>query len=178
MTTNRIKVSRADKGIKAILIAAHPTWTGRKVHVQPATEYKMANYWDGGSRDYVMAYELATGRVYGPAIHTENPINGAAHATVRIPEGVLIVEHSVFCGKDAGVTIYAHPANMPRLLPTDEAALTDKERAIIAVINCGKDQGMAFSHFGGEERTTVRAMARRGLVKVVGTDGVWIHATI
>lgn len=116
MSNTAIKIRKSDKGIKAIISAAHPTYEGRKIRVKAATEYKMANYWDGGSRDYVMAYDLATGRAYGPAIHTTNPMNGSAHSTVAIPAGVLIVEHSIFCGQDAGITIYANPANMPQFI--------------------------------------------------------------
>jgi hypothetical protein len=111
-----LKVSRANKAFKPIIAACYPKWTGRKLRVETATEYRMENYWDGGSRCYVLAYDLKTGRSYGPAVHTTNPMHGAAHSIVNIPDGVLLVEHSIFCGKDAGVTIYANPANMPSLL--------------------------------------------------------------
>lgn len=114
--TTRTKLSKADKAIKPILAACYPDWKGRKLAVAAAETYQMADYWDGGSRSYVKAYDLASGKVVDPASMTHNPMNGSAHARVTIPDGVLLVEHSIFCGKDGGVTIYANLANMPRLL--------------------------------------------------------------
>lgn len=114
---NAIKVSKSDKAIKAVLVACFPEWKGRKVRVQVATRYQMQNYWDGGSRCYVMAYSLATGKAAAPSTATTSPFQAAAAATVEIPDGTLLVEHQIFCGKDAGITIYVNPANMAPLLP-------------------------------------------------------------
>ena len=33
-----------------------------------------------------------------------------------LPPEVLVVEHTVFCGQDLGIRIYAHPCWAPRLL--------------------------------------------------------------
>lgn len=118
----RIKVSKSDKTLKAIVLACYPEWAGRKLFVCAATDYDMANYWDGGSRDYAMAFNLTTKIASEPAYATTNPMNRVAHKTVQIPEGVVIVEHSYFCGKDSGVTIYVNPANLARFLPAPIAA--------------------------------------------------------
>lgn len=42
---------------------------------------------------------------------------GAAHATVEIPDGVALVEHTIFQGEDTGVTIHVNAATFPRALP-------------------------------------------------------------
>lgn len=42
-----------------------------------------------------------------------NPVEGK---TVELSPEVLIVEHSIFCGKDSGITVYVHPSVMPKLL--------------------------------------------------------------
>jgi hypothetical protein len=34
-----------------------------------------------------------------------------------MPPNVIVVEHSIFCGKDVGITIYVRPANLAKLLP-------------------------------------------------------------
>jgi len=49
---------------------------------------------------------------------------------------------------------------------------------ILAVIRCGLDQGMEASAFGGDERAAVLAMARRGKVRIVSRDKVWVYATL
>lgn len=112
-----IKVRRSDKAIKPILAACYPNWNGRKITIKAASTYRMANYWADGSRDEVKAYSLVDGQVAETLQAASNPMNGAAHAELEIPAGVLLVEHSVFCGQDAGVTIYVHPSNLRGLLP-------------------------------------------------------------
>jgi hypothetical protein len=113
------KVSRADKSIKQILAATYPEYKGRKISVSPATRYQLSDYWSEGSRNYAKAYNLATGTAASPegAVHT--PFNSAAHAEIRIPVGVLIVEHTIFCGHDCGITIYANPENLTKFLPAE-----------------------------------------------------------
>jgi hypothetical protein len=115
--TNRIKVSKSDKSLKKIVEACYPEWRGRKLHVEAATSYQLSNYWSEGSRDYVRAFDLASGKIADTMRLSGNPFTPEAHARVEIPEGVVFVEHSIFCGKDRGVTIYVNPANMPKFLP-------------------------------------------------------------
>lgn len=112
-----IAVSKTDPTIRRILAACYPGYRGRKIRIEPATSYAMSDYWDGGSRAYAIAYDLATGRTAPPATATHNPMNGAAHATITIPDGILIVEHSIFMGKCAGIRIYATPTTIAPLLP-------------------------------------------------------------
>lgn len=112
------KVSKSDKAIRAILSVCYPGWTGRKVSVRVATQYQMADYWDGGSRSFVVGYELATGRKAETLGASQIPMNRLAHAVVSIPAGVALVEHSIFCGRDAGVTVVVRPEDAVRLLPS------------------------------------------------------------
>lgn len=77
----------------------------------------MSDYFSEGSRNFARAYDLATGRVAQPLAAAGTPWNAQAHARIEIPAGVAIVEHSIFCGKDAGVTIYVRPENLAPLLP-------------------------------------------------------------
>jgi hypothetical protein len=112
-----IKVSITDPVIRKIVSACYPNYKGRKIKVEAKTTYVMSNYWDGGSRDYAVAYHLASGETAQPSVVTANPMRGQAHAQVDIPEGVAIVEHSIFQGKDVGIRIYVNPANMGKFLP-------------------------------------------------------------
>jgi hypothetical protein len=112
-----IKVSITDPAIRKIVSACYPAYKGRKIKVEAKTKYYMSNYWDGGSRDYAIAYHLASGATAAPTVSTTNPMRGQAHAEIEIPEGVAIVEHSIFQGKDVGIRIYVNPANMGKFLP-------------------------------------------------------------
>lgn len=106
--TNATKTN--SKLARRIALACYPEYKGRKIKVASEATYRMENYWDGGSRCYAKAYDLKTGTVAAADIATTNPMNGKAHAEIEIPAGVAIVEHSIFCGKDCGITIYVNPA--------------------------------------------------------------------
>ena len=97
------------KQAKTIAKKAFPEYRGRKIRVVEAKSYRMADYWDGGSRCYVRAFEIASEKIADPKPATNVPWSGSANATFEIPEGVAIVEHQIFCGKDAGITIYLAP---------------------------------------------------------------------
>ena len=53
-----------------------------------------------------------------------------SEATVDLTEDIVIICHSIFCGKDSGITIYSHPNNAPKWLP-EKPDLTDNERILL-----------------------------------------------
>lgn len=73
--------------------------------------------WEGGSKnEYAGVREDGTtAKLYAPAPWV-NPIEGKEF---ELPVDVLIVEHTYFCGKDLGITIYAHPSHAPKILPAE-----------------------------------------------------------
>ena len=85
--------------------SAYPEYRGRKIRTAVRASYTMADYWDGGSRYYVRAVELATGRIVDPSTFAQNPMNRAAHATFQIPAGIALIEHAISCGTDCGLTV-------------------------------------------------------------------------
>lgn len=104
MTNNKMTAEQ-----KKLALSAFPGYRGRKFSVRTSRTYRMEDYWDGGSRTYVKAVDVATGRVGEPAAMVHNPMNGAAHAEFAIPAGVALIEHSFFCGKDCGLTFVTAP---------------------------------------------------------------------
>lgn len=99
------------KIVKALAKVAYPDYRGRKFSVRQTRTYTMEDYWDGGSRCYAVAVDLATGKMAASQPVARNPFNAAAHATFEIPAGVGILERHVFCGKDVGITLHvAAPA--------------------------------------------------------------------
>ncbi len=99
------------KFCRRLALVAFPEYRGRKIRVEIAAEYRMESYWDGGSRRDCRAVDLTTGKVAPPVPAATNPMNPQAHAVVRIPSGIAIVEHQIFCGQDAGITIYLTQEN-------------------------------------------------------------------
>jgi len=95
---------------KQIALACYPGYRGRKVKVEVRETYTLADYWDGGSREYATAYELATGTKQWPTVACGIPWSNVANSTVTIPAGWAVVVHYIFCGKDCGIRIYINPS--------------------------------------------------------------------
>lgn len=99
--------------IKAIIAATFPSYNGRKIKVQ-VQDYplRVESYWSGGSRDYFAAFNFNTQRATAVP-QNGTPFDGGPIAPngVLIPQHACIVRHSIFCGKDSGLTILVNPTN-------------------------------------------------------------------
>lgn len=107
--------------VKRLAKLAYPDYQGRKFRIETRDSYTMSNYWDGGTRNYARAVQLDTGKTLSPTMLTEFPYDESAHVAVHIPPGWAILEHSIFCGKDCGITLY---------VPTTNPALTSAAPAL------------------------------------------------
>lgn len=95
-----------------------PAYRGRdSVRVRVQESVRVHDYWDGGGRTYAYFVDLQTRRVLSSdAILQEarqtmsNPF-GLAMVTITLRPGVALVEHSIFCGKDVGLSLIVHPAD-------------------------------------------------------------------
>ena len=106
-------ISITRKQALPILTRSFPEYTGRKIKIEfTETVILNATYWDGGTRSSYAAV-LADGshkrlRSFAP---WDNPAEGKK---ITLSVDVLIIEHSIFCGKDCGIRIYAHPTHLPK----------------------------------------------------------------
>lgn len=90
-----------------------------------------AGLWDGGSRDMFSALRLADGAtVPMPGQHLA-PWDNRSDQKVTLAPGIAIVEHSIFAGKDMGLTFYLHPTDAAPLLPAPQAGLTELEQLVL-----------------------------------------------
>lgn len=109
----RIKLNA--KQYRPVVSAAFPQYKGRTVNIEfrNTLTFNDTN-WGGGSHN-----SYATVSADGKARHLIVPApwgNAVEGKTVEMPTNVLVVEHSIFCGQDCGITIYAHPCHMPKWL--------------------------------------------------------------
>jgi hypothetical protein len=128
-----IHLTGKEPGVAELVRAAFPNYTGRKFRLEVSDHpINLASYWDGGSRDYFVLISLATLR------HVDIPAQSAFDPQVRgldkvtLPDGVACIEHSIFCGKDSGITIHVSPSNATPLLPTATDELTREERIVLS----------------------------------------------
>ena len=96
-------------------------YTGQKFKAEPAESVFIpadAGLWSGGSRNTYSAIELATGRAAAVSDNITNPWSADRQdRTVPLRAGFAIVKHSIFCGKDFGLTFFVHPSDITKLLP-------------------------------------------------------------
>ena len=118
----RIKIT-PDETIKGIVRAAFPGYRGRKYRLEIQDRpLDVRSYWDGGSRAYFTFVSVATGQVAPMPAQSafDKQIGGADQVT--LPDGIVCVEHSIFCGKDAGVTVHIPPSMAPKMFPLPQEA--------------------------------------------------------
>lgn len=120
----------------------------RKYKAVITTEVSMFdNHWSGGSRTYYRGVDLATGKIYEPSIpECGTPFTPDA-PTVVLEPGKAIVTHSIFQGKDTGITIYLHPENINKLVTADTPTLSEDEEIVLQYTRCRKSSYGGISNY-------------------------------
>lgn len=103
-----MKVKKSD--VRPILMASFPGYNGRKFQVEftDAVWFSDTN-WGGGSRTYYRFVNMDNGMNAALSVPApwNNPYEGQR---MELPENIVVVAHSIFCGQDMGITFYAHPS--------------------------------------------------------------------
>lgn len=115
---NRVKLTKLDGTLKQIVQAAYPSYRGRTFYLEVQDRpLNVKSYWSGGSRDYFTFVNVATMETLSVPAQSwfDRQIPGAE--AVMLPDGFVCVEHSIFCGKQVGLTIHIPASMAPRMLP-------------------------------------------------------------
>lgn len=112
----------------ALMQAAFPGYRGRTYRISDSTPTHLDSYWDGGSRDYFVFIRMADLKTL--AVEANHPFyckDKPRTLKHGLPAGIALVEHSICCGKDCGLTIYFPKAEAdPELTSASaELALTE-----------------------------------------------------
>ncbi len=138
----------ADATIRNIVSATFPNYRGRKFRLNVSdSPLNVRSSWDGGSRSYYRFVNLATLQTSSevPAQSAfDQPIVGAD--AVVLPDGFACVEHSIFCGNDAGITIHIRPENGARFLPAP-VELTREQRIVLVATRSLKSSYQGISNY-------------------------------
>jgi len=163
--------------VKALAHQAFPGYNGRKFKLDNSGyKVNLTSHWDGGSRDQFVVLQLGTNAT--KAI----PQNGTMFDRVSvddvdIPVGFVIVEHSIFCGKDLGITFHVNPETAIGFLPNAEP-LTPFERIVLTATRNLKasydgrkprlDEALRQGMSLGEYEATKENLIFRGLLNKAG----------
>jgi hypothetical protein len=107
-----MKLRKSD--VATLIAASFPNYRGRLFTGRVATDVCFGDLnWSGGSRSQYVILDLATGRRADLRQLSRNapwsqPMEGA---TVPIPAGMVVVEHTISAGNDRGLTFHHNPAD-------------------------------------------------------------------
>lgn len=125
-----VYVDKPDRLIRQIVEVTFPGYSGRKFKISTDIPDRLDSYWDRGSRESFAFYCLDTERAAGvksnhPLFERENP-----SVLDELPRRILLVKHSIFRGKDMGITIYANAEDLAPILP-ERAQTTEDEQIVL-----------------------------------------------
>lgn len=102
--------------VKQILAITFPEYAGRTFRVEYCTQVGFYDTnWGGGTRNTYAAVQMKTGKV-GRLVAKAPWINTVEGQRIDLPEDMVIVEHSIFCGKDMGIRFYVHESHRQSFL--------------------------------------------------------------
>ena len=121
--------------------ALRGSYTGKKFKAVVCTEMTIpmdAGLWSGGSRAEYSAINLENGKSMPFQGSNLAPWDGGRrdHKVTIVP-GMAVVLHSMFCGKDMGLTFYIHPDNATKMLPAP-VELSKEEKVVLTTIRSYK----------------------------------------
>lgn len=132
---------------------AFPDYTGRKFQVHVCESVNIRSCWEGGSRDFfkfVRLHDMFCSAEMPQQSAYDAPIRGGDD--VKLVPGLVCVEHSIFCGKDTGITIHVHAENAPKYLPAP-VDLTEDEKTVLSYTKSCKSSYAGISNFRFHEAT-------------------------
>jgi len=117
--------------VRELARVTFPAYAGRQFSICVTERVTLSGlYWDGGSRDTYAAFTL-TDPPRGVELPT--PEYGSLETpVVSLRPGFGIAEHTIFRGKDLGLTFHIHPADAVALLPAP-VELGEPDRLVLAM---------------------------------------------
>lgn len=143
--------------IAAVCKVAFPDYTGKKCQLHYTDHpINMASYWSGGSRNFYVIVRLSDMKVMSiPQQSMFDPQINGIEAFV-IPQGYVVVEHCIFCGKDMGLTVNARTDGI-KLIAEQAPELTRAEIMVLVATKALK------SSYGGVSDYRAHELRRKGL---------------
>ena len=124
--------------VKAIALRLFPGYTGRSFQVKPFSgPMRLTSCWEGGSREYWAVMNLATG-ASGAVPENGTPFTPQLAEVKELPINGVIGLHSIFCGRDHGITLYVHPDNLRAYQIEAPDTLSFDEKVVLVSTRCYK----------------------------------------
>ena len=109
---------------------AFPAYRGQHYKIRGVTAVDLRSYWDGGSRDY-FTIVCVDGRSLPVPVQSAYDKAVAGADSFIIPDGFAVVEHSIFRGKDLGLTLLVPEQRLAHYLPAETHSLSDEQEVVL-----------------------------------------------
>lgn len=128
--------------VEYIVNKAFPGYNGKMFQVKVAESVTLHGVnWSGGSRNSWAVVSLKDDEKVGRLDNMMAPWDerNPEGTKVELTSEFVVVEHCIFCGKDLGITIYAHPNSIVKELvePMVSTDMEKKRLHIVMSIFCG-----------------------------------------
>jgi hypothetical protein len=101
--------------VVAQYVRQFPNYRGRKpVRIRASKSCHISDYWSEGSRTYSVFVDFKTGKALSDSEVGFQVQTIANPFSLRIGDfdlkpGIVVVENTIFCGKDLGIRVVVHP---------------------------------------------------------------------
>jgi len=112
---DKIAVRKAE--VAELVMASFPEYKGRKFAIGIRESVYVDRAWGGGSREEIVALTNPTGGFW-EGHYPIADIMQAPCGTLPLKPSAVYAVHTMFCGRDMGLTFYVHPQSpyLPRMI--------------------------------------------------------------
>ncbi|MEA5578643.1 hypothetical protein [Anabaena sp. UHCC 0451] len=128
-------------------------YAGRTFKVVGRTHYTLANFWNGGSKEFAVMFSR-DGQRFDLKPETTDPYQVGSIQTFEIPVNHFIITHSIIQGQDKGITFYVHPEELPNDLPASDE-LTIQAKIVLFCYRCYKSSYAGIKDYRQHEATQI-----------------------
>jgi hypothetical protein len=120
-----------------------PGHKGREAQIRPGLTDEpftfSGNYWDGGSKSDYTIVDVVSGK--HRSIPTNQDFPRFRNQTAVIPQGAVVVEYRVFCGKTMPPVIHTRPGDLAEALPEPSELSEPQARCLILTASLKNSYG-------------------------------------
>lgn len=125
-------IEKVTPEIQKMVDCSFPNYHGKKFKVSTDVPSRLDSYWDGGSKTSYVFYSVDTGFTVPvesnhPMFESKNP-----NELHELPKGIILIAHSLFRGKDMGITFYVNALDVPPYLEAPKVDLPENVKIVLA----------------------------------------------
>jgi len=151
-----------------IVSAAFPGLPTKQIRIVPFRPMRLDSNWSGGSKDSFVLIDLET---FKHAAIPENgtPFSSAPYHIDKLPTNIVVVEHTIFCGKNLGFRIYVNSENLGKYLPAPINLTDDELNVLCCTSRYTSVARLKYSGISQEKWNSVKeTLISKGLLKKNG----------